>query len=480
MKQQKLKFFMVSVIFFLWSQFCAAQNIKPKEGNGSSGGGHVVEVGGRLELVDLVTSATCDWLSGEAMMAKNPHISQLLLKIEKLDWYLALELKREIAYLSWCMTGKLYSISAIDRDSFVQQLINGVQQVAFRYGDSAYIDQFKFLQLTSKSQTYLVFHETLHSYLPMDLEMRKFKLMSLVSTLRKVDDGQITSREALHLSLSKNEMNFPLTANKLEPYKKSIEFLLSNLISQSKIFLQSMDPEKLIDSRLIKVQNFVAPWDKAILKSPNNVLINIIKETLLTNNLQNAKRILTEQNYQVLNPATIGLSIFDELSLEVQSLVLNSSFMLKAFQQGMDYFNSMEVTTENHRILASQSLQSLSDFCQNESPLYLTSLLSTGACPLPNEILGVANLIITLANRGEIKLIKEQFFKNQEFISALKMSKVFEQLTFTTPAISREKELGFDILKQLQKNMVDKLNVYITERINVETATIIKDFFDGL
>lgn len=447
--------------------------------SGVRGGGHVVEVNGQLELVDIVTSATCDWFSGKEIKEKSVAIDQILKKIEKLDWYLALELKREIEFLSWCMTGNLYSLPAGDADSFVQQLTKGVQQVAFRYNGNAYIDQSKYSRLNQSSQAYLVFHEMLHSYLPMDLEMRIFKLQSLVSAIRKVDLGQITTRERLHLNLANGDMNFPLTVNKLEPYKKSLQFILGTTEERIETILSTNEPEKLIHSKILEALPYVANWDKEAILRAGKSISDALVMIFLSQDLNNIRFVLSQQKYNKINPAAVALSVYDQLSPAVQNEVTASSYFLNIIKEGSDYLNEIQFIISHGRIVGDLALQSISDKCQLLTPVYTTSLVQLNEqCQLPPKIQAIADIIVTLIETENDEVL-EQLETNDDLILALRMELPRSRLTQLDSPIAREKDSALNVLKTIQAKLVDRMKKDIISKTS-RPSPFVEHFFKKL
>lgn len=447
------------------------------ENSGVRGGGHVVEVNGKLELVDIVTSARCDWFSGQEMRNQSQAVNKVLKNIEKLDWYLALELKREIEYISWCMTGNLYSVPAGDADSFVQQLTKGVQQAAFRYNGNAYIDQSKYSRLSNNSQAYLVFHEMLHSYLPMNLEMRIFKLQSLVSTIQKVDLGQITTRESLHFNLSKNEMDFPLTVSKLEPYKKSLQFIFSSLAERTESILATKEPEKLIHSKITDSLPFVADWDKQAVLKANKSITDALLEIFRGQELSVVKFVLNEQIYKQINPAAAALSIYDELSEEVQKEIMSSPYFSKIIKEGADYLDGIQFSIVNGRIVGDLALQSLSGQCLELSALHTTSLIvQNESCQLPVKIKAITDIMVRLAETENDQTLEEQLERNDRLIQALRMKKALEAIEVLNPAIAREKTLALNIVQNIQAELVKTIIKDVTQRVSKPSAALERIF----
>lgn len=447
-------------------------------GSGVRGGGHITEVNGQLELVDLVTTATCDWYSGDEMLTSVPEVNKIIKKIENLDWYFALELKQEIEYLSWCMTGKLYSVPAADDDSFVIQLTKGVQQAAFRYQDAAYIDQDKFSKLSPQSQAYLILHETLHSYLPMTLEMRRFKLMSLVSTVQKVDKGQINTRKALHLNFAKNELDFPLTVGRLDPHRKSLEFLLAGPVEQAQRFLKEDAPEKWLVRSNLNPLDLRSDHREAV-KNPAKALRSVIEAILRNADQAQVRRVLMDQRFDRLNPASIGLGIFSELTPETQAEVLASRHMDQIVASSVRFLKSMTISLSGNRLVGNVELQSLSDQC-HETTYYLTSLSVTGKCELPLEIEGLGAFIVKMVEHGQIDLLKKIVLSNAELISSIKLTSLKEKLNGMETPIRREKSLAVLVLGDLQAALVKNLKHYVKDRLCAEDYELVKPFFNEL
>ena len=445
--------------------------------SGVRGGGHVIEVNGQLELVDVVSNATCDWFAGQELIKYYPAIEQTLKKIEKLDWYLALELRREIEFISWCMTGNLYSVPASDNDSFVQQLTKGVQQAAFRYNGSAYIDQTKFSRLNSSSQAYLIFHEMLHSYLPMNLEMRIFKLQSLLSTVRKVDLGQIKTRESLHLNLAKNEMDFPLTVSKLEPYKNSIQFILSSLENRVEAILSNQGPEKLIHPKIKEALPFVAEWDREAIFNAEVAITTALAEIFRSQDLKQVKYVLNDQTYQKINPAAVALTVYQELSPQIQKEVTSSTYFSKIIQQGSDFLNGISFSIANGRIVGDLALQSLSGNCKASAPSYTTSLILRGdKCQLPAKIQAIADIMVNLVETEDDAFLEKQLEQNSDLIRALRMESAIDSLNKMDPVIVREKSLAREVVKNLQTELVHDLIEQVNQRISRSSPVIERIF----
>ncbi|MCT4641813.1 MAG: hypothetical protein N4A33_05895 [Bacteriovoracaceae bacterium] len=442
------------------------------------GGGHVIEVNGKVELLDIVSQGTCDWQSGESLINANPYINTMLEKIRKLDWYLALELEHEIKYISWCKTGKLYSVPAADDDSFVQQISDGVQQAAFRYNESAYLDKNIFDQLSDKSKAYLIFHETLHSYLGMSLEMRQFKLMTLVSTLRKVDLGQIENRETLHLNLKRSSMNFPLTVNELSPMQDQIEFALSNLKDRKKMFLSVNKPEELISEKIFEIIPFISSWDVEAITNYQQAFSETIRSILMDGREDEVNLIFESQVFVATNPAGIALKRFFTLSEKVQEKVVSSIYFNKIIQDGFNSIKTIDLSIKNNRIAGDRVLQSLTMNAKELKVKYLVDL-QTGVAELPVQLQMMAKMISVLAKDNRFEKIEEKFAKNKVFKDAISLAPVFEKLEALDSPIQREKKLAKLVLNKIKSSLKQQLKQTVKNDLSVDKyekiMTILKE-----
>lgn len=421
-------------------------------GSGTRGGGHVMEVNGKLELVDVVTNATCDWFSGQEIMNEVPYLQEMLKRVDRLDWYLALELKREIEYISWCKTGKLYSVPAADDDSFVQQIEKGVQQAAFRYNSAAYLDSEIFNQLSERSKAYLVLHETLHSYLPMHLEMRQFKLMSLVSTFRKVDLGQIGTLSRLHLNLEKNEMDFPLSVQKLTPYKQGLEFALSSLEERVEMILSKQQPEEYLDQRMLQILPNLSAWDIELAEDYKKRFTEALSAVFANGNWNEIHYVLNQQKFKEINPAGVALNGFFNLAPQIQDQVVQSAHYANIATEGIAFLGQINLQIKDGRIVGDLALQSLSNEPNRAWPQTTSSL--TPSKVLPFEAQMMVDMIVALAKIDRFDEVERMFGKDSGFKSSLELQNAFSKLEELAPPMAREKRWAKKSLEQVRRAVI--------------------------
>lgn len=443
--------------------------LEAKEGSSVRGGGHVIEQSGNVELLDLVSQATCEWKSGSMLMNENTKIVEYLGKIEQLDWYLALEFKREIEYLSWCFTGGLSFLSPEDEESFVMQTSQGVLQVGIRYGDSVYLDRQKFTRLSTSSQALLVFHEMAHSYLPMGLEMRKFKLMSTVDSLRRVAFGQIRTQEQLHRQLAENDFDFPLTVNALTAYKHQLTFLLAGPDIQELELLKSEQPESFLSLDLEDRLDLLASWDRPTVINQRSVLVETLKRLFARGVLADYQKIFF-QNYETLNPAMIALPYLNQVPDEHRQLVKASPYYTQIIEEGVGFLQSAQVQIQGSRLIANRPLIAMADTTLTASALPVTSLPTLGNYngDLPLEISALAHVVIASAQIGDFADIEIKFGENSAFQQAFKMAEIFSALEDMDTPISREKELAQRVLRKVQRNMQDKFVQILSDHLSEE------------
>lgn len=448
-------------------------NTFASRGSGSRGGGHVVEVNGKPELVDLVTSATCEWRYGDEMLADNPYIKTVLKKLAAFDWYLANEFEREIEYLSWCFTGKLYNIPAGDDDSFVIQLTKGVQQAAFRLDGSAYIDQTIYNRLSNRSKAFLVFHEMMHTYLPMNTEMRQFKLMTLVKTLQRVDNGQIRSLRSLYLNLEKSDLDFPLTAAELAPYKAVVEFLASSLEDRYQLLLNSSNIDLIAESNLDDFKSYLSIYDQTHFETPMKALVSTTKDILLNGTMTEIETLLTKK-LNSFSPVLVGYEIYDELAPIVQELIKSMTKPNDITSSIVDMIENAEFYINDNRLNVSEELVKLSA----ESARSVNTVTSLRAIynfeELPYQVQALASTITRLAKSEDYSEIERLFSNNKTFVNAFKMISLKEKVQAITTPIEREKAIALEVIEDLRKGLSQTFMFELKKRLKRERYNKVK------
>ncbi len=161
------------------------------------------------ELRDIVEmNRACLWQSGTDYMKKFPYLEHIFQKLKEINWYFALDFKREMSRITFCQTQGLNpkAVNTEDVDSLrlrIGQVSNPAldnKRVAeIRINDDVYIDTEIIEQMRNrsdgdgeKSVAFLMVHETMHSYLSFNEYRRNDRIRDLVATIIRVDAGIIS------------------------------------------------------------------------------------------------------------------------------------------------------------------------------------------------------------------------------------------------------------------------------------------------
>ena len=178
----------------------------------AAGGGTDVGGGGESTknpvnpvLRDVVDPSTCTWVQGSEFLDELTHLPESLKSLDLVHWYLGLSLVREIQTFNICKTdADLRAVPTEDYDTVTEYDFEGAQ-AAVRDGTNVYIDMKIFRQMNSRSKTYLLLHEAMHSFVAMDAKQRNSKIRSMVRTIFKNED-KIISRSAFSYQVEMNEL----------------------------------------------------------------------------------------------------------------------------------------------------------------------------------------------------------------------------------------------------------------------------------
>ena len=184
---------------------------------GTRGGGESVDVRGRPVLRDLVDNTSCDWATGRDMMAAQPRVNQILTALEGVHWYFGFQLRWEMESLHYCRTQNLVRVSTSDAGGLTIYAEAGdTEQAAIRLNRSVYLNNTIYSRMDATSQAFLQIHEALHSFIPMNSELRNGQLRSTVAALLRLESGAITGDQLLY-QMSRNQVNTPPSVLYLSP-----------------------------------------------------------------------------------------------------------------------------------------------------------------------------------------------------------------------------------------------------------------------
>ena len=226
---------------------------------GTRGGGESVDVRGRPVLRDLVDNTVCDWASGPDIIAtQQPRVNQILASLRQAHWYFALLLRREMESLNFCRTESLVRINTADADGLTIY-VEDTRQVAIRVNGSVYLNTRIYNRMDATSRAYLLVHEALHGFIPMDSLMRNSQLRSTVATLGRLERGEIAPDQFFY-QLSMNQVRVPHAISLNDTDRDALEAVLNRAGNQL---------QRNVDAaRLSLEQNnalaYLNPWDRGI------------------------------------------------------------------------------------------------------------------------------------------------------------------------------------------------------------------------
>lgn len=456
------------------------------DGAGTRGGGLTVEaLGGGRELYDLHTRRVNAWLTSEDILAAAPEFKTILAEIEKLDWYFAFELERELEQVTFNMTGPLFTDPKEDPYTFVLPDLSPRKQLAYRFGLEVYVDEEEFNKLKPLSKGYLVLHELMHSYIPMKTFDRYTKLVSMVKTFSKVVKQQIITTKALHLQMQRNGVDFPTTATELAQYKKQVKFYFAKPKEQKEMLMAATNPDTLILSgkKLDHMKSLLANWDRIALEaiSPEGRLMHVIANIFQTGTNEEVAALLAKP-FKCLNPALIALYIHENLDPERVNLILNSAYGQAAYQGIFNLIEGdvAEITIKDSRISSSQGAKITAAI--NTDP-YLTQYLMN-LKPVNSEddlnfnIKGWAQLIVIAIQNNQQELLKRTIGQNLNFYSSFTHSAAKSRVRSLVAPVAREQGYALQQLETLSTYLTRQVLTYIKKRVTTEQYLEFKNLID--
>ncbi|MGE3974204.1 MAG: hypothetical protein AB7F59_06740 [Bdellovibrionales bacterium] len=210
--------------------------------SGVRGGGETINISGYPELLELVRTKkfTCEWTNGKDFSQREnikTAYDGVFTKLVSIDPVFAEDLKGEINYLQFCLTGALKSYPSYGE--MLSPIYKNADQVAIRLNQEVYANNEILKEMSSRSQVYLLIHEAMHSYLSYHTTARQLKLRTAVSIIEAVELGQIKDKLDLHTQLEKNGVQFPFSSFLEDEESEFVRFLS----------LQGMDKFKLLLKR---------------------------------------------------------------------------------------------------------------------------------------------------------------------------------------------------------------------------------------
>jgi hypothetical protein len=401
-------------------------------GSGVRGGGQIVDVDTNPQLADLVTKAVCDeWVTGEDLVKAHPAFeSEIIAPLQVLDWYFADAILNEARNLRFCMTGPLYTIAPVDWGVPVLPPDQSqVRQIAYRINDEVYMDEalFDAPNMSERTRAYVLLHEAMHSFFPMDVVGRQLKLRTMVKDISKVESGEIKTRRAIHDEMTNNDVDFPLTVTLLDPSRAQIEFLLepTDLQGQDLVGLKEIDsildlPNTTIDE--------LASWDSYYIRSTGTgqIVAQAYLSRMISNDISEFKALLTDPRFARLSPAAILFAYQDQLSDDKKALILSPGGISQVYQAwyGELMNPTLIKTSEGRAALDAGAAAMLGDTSGAATPV-LDMPLPGG---LPTCFDALIDLLDELTRKGEMDQVQALAGAGSPFSDLINLTAIQVQL----------------------------------------------------
>lgn len=423
-------------------------------GSGVRGGGQTIDIDSTPYLMDLVSKSVCEWKQGSEFINELPALKDTLKKLDQLDWYFSADLRDELSSLNFCMTGPLYKVSPYDYNSVVNPAPGEVtKQAGYRLYENAYIDNDNFIRMNDVNKAMLIIHETMHSYLSMNIEDRSLKLRSMVKALDKVRSGEISTREKLHYNMSRNEIMFPLSVGSLEKRKTAVLFLKSSTDYKRKAILNTANLDDLIN-----LQDWesiaLTPWDNY--KFGRDYQRSLILRTDLVDVMKNLSvseldSFLKVKNLRRVNLALVAMNDFYLFSDEQKKIILESDKLASLIDSGLDEILNEKLASKNYLITASGNFKDLTTNLDDvqEGPVVDLSRAQT----LPRRLMWLAIMMETLQENQSLSTLTA----NEKFYTALGLKNQKAQVQTMEVKIERERKVALTTLGNLSNGLVTAL-----------------------
>jgi hypothetical protein len=440
-------------------------------GSGVRGGGHTIDVDSTPYLMDLVSKAVCDWKKGDQILKELPELQATLKKLGAVDWYFSSDLKNEIANLNFCMTGPLYRVSPYDFYSVIQKNPNEKsQQAGYRLYDSAYINSDIYDRMNGANKAMLIIHETMHSYLSMNVLDRSLKLRSMVKVIDQVRSGTVVTRDKLHYAMAMNAIQFPLTVDRLDSAKAAVSFLKGSLDERKQAIMLATDVDNLATLNEREI-NALAPWDFANFStefSRQNLLREALLLTMKNLSAEKLNIFLNEKKSSKQNLAEIALNDFYLFSDEQKNVILSNSKFNDLIETGLNKLLNEKFSETQDLIVPSTEFQ---DLVTNTTSEALPLVRLSPSENFPTKLKWLVEAMITLQENNSLSAITA----NEKFYAALGLKNQKAQVATMGLNIERQRKVALETLQILSESLVQNLLTELENKVAPETyAQILK------
>ena len=433
-------FLLTTVLSTMSTQLIAA--------SGTRGGGHIVQIKQERYLMDMASAAVCDWKRGEELFNDYPELNTIFDELNKIEWYFASELKQELKGLDFCFTGSLRSVSPYDWYSPVgHNRDETIIQGGYRIDNDVYFDKKQLTKISKYDQAMFMIHETMHSFLPMDILERNLKLRTITRVIGRIGKGKSVNTKDLYFNMYKSEVSFPRMLNKLKDYKKQLIFLNASKEESMEMVLNSNNPESLIDFNYLDF-NAISEKDynELYFHMDNVKLRDVLTSLIINGNPSVIKKIIDEKSYANFNIILEVLNIFEFLDESQKQAVLDSK-RFSDFSSSFDVLNSEKQVLVRKKLLtlkADSSFQLLGEFRERN----LIDFPRIKA--FPSNLKWVLQMAFIRFENGDLK---DSSFR-KELSELLELKHIKNQVLEAEVEIEREKKYVLVRLNKISNDLI--------------------------
>jgi hypothetical protein len=346
---------------------CLFANAAQAQGHGTQGGGrYVTNASGGKELYDL-TALQCEIKKGSELIDTMSVLKERIETLKKVYWYFGFSLEREIKDMTFCFTTAEFNPNFLPRSTDGKGILLitnpvGAEFVGLRsfQAKEAYIKNPLFSSSSPLSQAMTIIHETMHSFIPLNVSDRDAKLRGIVGDLSRLSASEASAGTRLEGSIQFNRVNFP-ARSRVKKSMKYLEFAFGSIEEQRAALLNGS----------IQMQILIrAPWKKevsSLLASDqdylNSVSGNEAREFLARYCEENDEEVLNVLRAQSTEEFDIDLfalslpSVQDEINSDPSAGTLAS--VGKKFKTIYQKITTTTATINRERIQVSGGIRAL-------------------------------------------------------------------------------------------------------------------------
>jgi hypothetical protein len=389
---------------------------------GTRGGGQVVRVNDRWVLRDIIDPTTCRDAFGDDVFAQVPRMREVLDRVAMLDWYLAMDLEREMKALDYCFTNFLSPVRTEDypwyRISTVS--VGNGRMAAVRFGRGVYFEDRIFQEMKRFDElhpneeptlAFLMLHETLHSYLWLHDPMRNQHLRNMGRVLHDVYTGDIRTRANLHLPMRKNAVEFPREVTKLDPNRAYVEFAAGKPETRRNIILRVRDLQAFLEPKALESSWLLAQDFEAIAALGRDLYGSALREYCLNQDREVITSVSNRPEVKSFDLALLCLADQPaENDREFKSYLLRTAGYERQFAALYRRLSAKQATIASRRISANEALTliSISGMPAGRETRPVGELMPVRADSweqLPSDFQALPQTIATLIEDGQIERV---------------------------------------------------------------------------